>query len=102
MDHRIRADELVDRLGDELRIAGGGGVVKRLTAALLLGSWAVDIWVSPGDVNVGVARKSTCRSIPLGPDPGWRTSGAAARRQEPWLLILLDERMGAAWWAAAK
>jgi hypothetical protein len=44
VEQHVRPDELVDRLGDDLRIAGADGVLEALNMALLLVSWAVAMW----------------------------------------------------------
>jgi hypothetical protein len=68
VDEHVRLDELVDGLGNDLRIAGVHGVLEAAQVALLLVSWAVDVWLLLGAMrmNVGVATKDrTC----------WRSHG---------------------------
>jgi hypothetical protein len=66
VDEHVWLDELVDGLGDDLRIAGVHGVLEAAQVALLLVSWAVAIWLLLGAMrmNVGVATKDrTCWSL---------------------------------------
>jgi hypothetical protein len=44
VEQHVRLDDLVDRLGDDLDIAGADGVTEAPERGLVACSWAVDIW----------------------------------------------------------